>query len=456
METLKSSDINPTRQNTHIKVEEHRPPFINPVSKAQEPNFPIRTTVVGQISKKLFEILFYLHLILIAILIVFFTIHGILFANRTHLFQPLKWYPPLLTSTACAGIVAFIWQRVTVCNTSKAIRAAFWLSPLLTCAVGVLFFYIGSAGSLAAAAVAGVSVITQSLYGRWVSPRFGYATRVLSVSVANPPSKTMVLTFSSIFTSILYSCFVISGIGGVTAERTKLGVLFILVFLLSLAWTMQVMKNVVQVMISQVKYMQFSSETDTRVAFHDTIKHLMGSVCIGSILVPILGLIRGSARAMSQVAGDTDEFLFSCANCYKGVASILITYGNRWGFVYVGVYNKGFVQASSDTWEMFRRVGLEELIDSDLTGSFCFLCGVTGGAISSLLSGIWTLAVHKSYATELSVYGFFIGYFMTRLAMAWPQACVSAYYVAYAENPQSAQFDSTIPVRLEELQRSQA
>jgi hypothetical protein len=42
------------------------------------------------------------------------------------------------------------------------------------------------------------------------------------------------------------------------------------------------------------------------------------------------------------------------------------------------------------------------------------------------------------------------------MAIAWPQACVSAYYVAYAENPQSTQFDSTIPVRLEQLHRSQA
>lgn len=43
-----------------------------------------------------------------------------------------------------------------------------------------------------------------------------------------------------------------------------------------------------------------------------------------------------------------------------------------------------------------------------------------------------------------------------RIAMAWPQACVSSYYVAYAENPNSCRFDSTIPVRIEELRRFQA
>ncbi|KAJ0078770.1 hypothetical protein Patl1_23522 [Pistacia atlantica] len=44
---------------------------------------------------------------------------------------------------------------------------------------------------------------------------------------------------------------------------------------------------------------------------------------------------------------------------------------------------------------------------------------------------------------------------MCRIALAWPQACVSAYYVAYSENQQSPRFDSTIPARMQELQRYQ-
>ncbi|XP_059669847.1 protein PNS1-like [Cornus florida] len=234
--------------------------------------------------------------------------------------------------------------------------------------------------------------------------------------------------------------------------------MFILVILLSLAWTMQVIKNTLQVTISHVKYMHFScgADLDTSMALHDTFKHSIGSICIGSVLVPVLGVIHGSAQATSLISGDADEFMFSCTNCYSGVASRLITYGNRWGFVHLGVYKKGFVQASIDTWETFKRAGLEPLIDSDLTSSFCFLCGVAGGAICTLVGGSWALVVYKGYATEVSIYAFLIGYFMCRVAMAWPQACVSAYYVAYAENPQSVQFDQTIPARIQVLLRSQA
>ena len=153
---------------------------------------------------------------------------------------------------------------------------------------------------------------------------------------------------------------------------------------------------------------------NTQIAFHDTVKHLVGSVCIGSALVPVLGTLRGSARAINLVAGDTDEFLFSCANCYSEVASTLITCGNRWGFVHVGVYNKGFVQASANTWEMFKMARLISLIDSDLTGVFCFLSGVAVGSICTLVGGTWALTVHKSYATEVSIYAFLIGYFTVR------------------------------------------
>ncbi|XP_057437775.1 protein PNS1-like isoform X2 [Lotus japonicus] len=460
MAMMNNFNITTQPQLLQVQVQQHSLPSNHPI-KAQDSIFPNKTTVAGQIVRRVFQILFYLHLVLISVLVILLTIYGLVSDSHTHHFHPRKWYPPLLASTVCAGILGFTWQWIISCHPTKAFKVAFWLSPLLTCAMGILFVCIGSPVSLSAGVIALVFAVIQSLYGCWVSPRFEYATRILSVSIASPPEKTQGLTLSSILISVLLCFFLVAGIGGARAleNRTKLAPLFILVILLSLGWSMQFLKNAMQVTISRVKYVHFAggaAEIDTRVAICDTIKYLTGSVCIGSILVPIFGLFRGFARSMSLIGGHTDEFMFSCVSCYMGIASVLVNFGNRWGFVHVGVYNKGFVQASSDVWEMFNRVGLEQLIDLDLTGVFCFFSGVAAGAICSLVSGIWSLAMHKSYAIEVSIYGFLIGYFMCRLAIAWPQACVSAYYVAYAENPQSTQFDSTIPVRLEQLHRSQA
>ncbi|KAF8395530.1 hypothetical protein HHK36_019478 [Tetracentron sinense] len=421
--------------------------------QAQEP-----TTHQKKTAEKTFKILFYLHLLLITILIFFLTIRGLISISHTHHFHPIHWYPPLLSSTACAAIAAFGWLAAARRNPSSTLKATFWLSPLLTFGAGVLLLIIGSAGALAAAAIAIIFALIQSIYACWVVPRFDYAARILSVSLSSPSAGATNLILVSITVGTVYSCFSVTGIGGATATSSRLDAIFISVILLSFAWTMHVIRNISHVAISRVGYMYFAHgmEVDTRVAFHDTIKHSLGRVCIGSAMVPVLGVVRGSARAMGLIAGDTDEFMFSCANCYAGVATRVFAYGHRWGFVHVGVYDKGFVRASVDTWEMFGRVGMESLIDSDITGSFCFLCGVAVGAMCTIVGGSWALVVDKDYATEVSIYAFLIGYFTSRITMSWPQACVSGYYVAYAEKPQSLQFDATIPKRIQELQRSQA
>jgi hypothetical protein len=58
---------------------------------------------------------------------------------------------------------------------------------------------------------------------------------------------------------------------------------------------------------------------------------------------------------------------------------------------------------------------MAKLVDSDLTGSFCFLSAVTGGALASLVAGSWALAMdrdHKNQALPIAIYSFLIGYYM--------------------------------------------
>lgn len=371
---------------------------------------------VEPLSRKISRILFYTHLILITIVTIFITIYGLIFSNHNHNFKPFKWYLPILTSILSTAIFSFLYQWFTSLNPSKAIKTAFFLSPWSTLLAGLLLLYIDSSVSLASGVITIVCALIISLYGCWVSPRFDFAIRVLSVSISSPPAKTQMLLLLSTLSSVLYSCFLVVGIGGTKAAGIKLQPLFILLILASLVWTMIVIRNILVVTISKVKFMNFSNgdEMDTIEVLKVTLKKLLGSVCIGSVLIPIIGVIRGSARFIKLIAGDTDEFLFSCANCYSGLGSTLVMFGNRWGFVQLGVYNKGIVQSSRDTWEMFKRVGLEELIDSDLTGSFCFFCGLVGGSICCLVSGGWASLVQKSYATEISLYGFLVGYFVVR------------------------------------------
>ena len=279
----------------------------------------------------------------------------------------------------------------------------------------MLQLLIGTSVNLAIAIAILLCFFSMSFYGCWVHRRFDYAVGILTDSAAPPPPKPTFLIFLSVLIGTLYSCFLVIGTGAARASRSNLKVLYISLILLSLAWTMLVIRNTLLASISRVKYMEvaYGVELKPGIALCDTLKHLMGSICMGSLLVPILGFMWGSARA-KQLFNEPGESCCSCANCYADCASTLMMYGNRWGFVHVGLYNKSFVQSSTYAWDLFRKIGLEELINSDLTGSFCFLSGMAVGAICSLVSGIWALVVHKSYATELSLYAFFIGYIMVR------------------------------------------
>lgn len=187
--------------------------------------------------RKLFQIIFYIQLILISILVIVLTIRGFVYAARsTNHFRPEKWYPPLLGSAASAGIVSYLWEWISFHDPSRAIKIAFCVGPLLTCAVGILHILIGCPISLAIGTIAIISSVIQSLYTCWVKPRFDYATKILTVSTSFPPDKTATFVILSIITCLVYSSFLVTGIGGATATGTGLDILFIIVILLTYTW----------------------------------------------------------------------------------------------------------------------------------------------------------------------------------------------------------------------------
>lgn len=280
-----------------------------------------------------------------------------------------------------------------------------------------------------------------------------FTFKMMALSTSALPARTRAIAVVSSILSVLYSAFSVAGIGGATAAtRTGLfDVLFISLIVISLAWTMQVLKNVQVVAISKAAYVHFAryqvmSACD---ALRATLRNHIGSVCIGSTLVPVFVVIRGMIRTLNRMGLGSDRTMYAGHGDCAWVANHMILVTNRYGFVHVGVHSKGFVQASRDTWGEFRRtVGLEELVDADLTSSICFLSAFGIGAISALTAGIWELNIHKDYFFQLTLYAFIIGYFVGRVSSAWLQACVMAYFVAYAADPEGANFDNTISERI--------
>lgn len=78
----------------------------------------------------------------------------------------------------------------------------------------------------------------------------------------------------------------------------------------------------------------------------------------------------------------------------------------------IAAYGKGFVKASQDTWEMFQKREMVEIVDSDITSAICFLTGICSGSICTIMVAAWTATVHRGYIGTLSVLAALIGYLM--------------------------------------------
>jgi len=75
-------------------------------------------------------------------------------------------------------------------------------------------------------------------------------------------------------------------------------------------------------------------------------------------------------------------------------------------------YGEGFVAASKSTLGLFERQKMEELVDSDMTSSVCFLTAISSGGLCVILAASWTYATNKHYTATVSLVAFFVGYLM--------------------------------------------
>lgn len=369
-------------------------------------------------------------------------------------FHMEHWYPQLAAAAATGAVFSCVWEAVIRRFPNIMVRGILWSSPVLSFTAAMLLVSTSIPASVGVGMVLVVFSVAQALYACWVTPRMEYAATILSRALAPTPTGKLITdlyhpSYWTVIAAFVWTSVWSLGIVGAIGNGYGFVVLIIFGLLVSFAWTMEVLRNVLNVTVSRVIalfYMR-GMQSDTMFSFQRAFTTSLGSVSLGSIMVPVIESLRVVARIVNLVEGE-DEFMFSFAHCCLRVMEFTFHFGNSWGFVQVAAYGKGFVEASRDTWDLFLERELEPVVNRDITSALCFLSGITGGSLCIIVSGSWTFATHKSFTATVSLISFFIGYFMSRIAMAMPQACVCAYYVCYAENPNNRLFDDTIPDRI--------
>ncbi|CAK7330938.1 unnamed protein product [Dovyalis caffra] len=358
----------------------------------------------------------------------------------------LKFYLPQVETASLLSItLAFVWQKAVRQWPRIMVHFILWSSFFLSLSAGILLICFQRPTTDGVGVCLIFFAIGNGLYACWVTQRIGFCTKILIKSLEPVPKfgDLNQPTYCMLGVGFLWmSLWILAVIGAMNFYFTPL---VIIGLALSLAWTAEVMRNIVNLTVSRVIALYYlrGMQSSTQFCFQRALTRNLGSACLGSLFVPAIEALRIVARGLNLLEGE-DEFMFSCAHCCLGMMECIFRYGNGWAFVQIAAYGKGFVQASQDTWQLFERQKMESIVDSDITSSICFLTGVCSGSICVIVVAAWTAKVHQTFTATLSLLSFFIGYLMTRIAMALPHACVSCYYVCYAENPDNRLCDNTI------------
>ncbi|KNA15799.1 hypothetical protein SOVF_094900 [Spinacia oleracea] len=369
----------------------------------------------------------------------------------------LRHYLPQVEAASFLSIIlAFLWQKAVRVWPQFMIHFILWSSFAFSFSAGILLICFQKPTTDACGAALIAFAIGNGLYSCWVTQRTSFATKILIKSL-EPVSKFRDLnhpTYCMLVAGFIWmSLWILAVIGSLNFYLTPL---VIVGLVLSLAWTTEVMRNVANLTVSRVIALYYlrGIQSSTNFCFQRAITRNLGSACLGSLFVPTIEALRIISRGLNLVEGE-DEFMFSCAHCCLNIMNSIFRYGNGWAYVQIAAYGKNFTKSSIDTWAAFERQEMEEIVDSDIISAVCFLSGVCSGSICVIMVAAWTHHVHQGYTATLSLLSFYVGYLMTRIAMALPHACVSCYFVCYAESTDKRLFDNTISDRLTSIKSGQ-
>ncbi|CAN1316627.1 CTL-like protein DDB_G0274487 [Linum perenne] len=395
-----------------------------------QPSFQPRSTPTPQQSlitmnsrkytNKISLILFCVHLILAIGLVgflIFKGVQGLIQASdrvKRKEMRVLKYFLPQVEAASLLSItLAFSWQKAFRVWPGFMIHFIMWCSFLMSLSAGILLICFQKASTDGVGVCLMAFAIGNGLYACWVTQRIGFSTKVLVKSL-EPVLKFPDLnqpTYWMLGVGFLWmSLWIVAVIGALNFYFPPLT---IIVLVLSLAWTAEVQRNVVNLTVSRVISLYYlrGIQSSTKFCFQRALTKNLGSACLGSLFVPAIEALRIIARGLNLLEGE-DEFMFSCAHCCLNVMQFIFSCGNGWAFVQIGAYGKGFVKASKDTWSLFKSQEMEEIVDSDITSSICFLTGVCSGSICVIMVAAWTFKVHQPFTATLSLLAFFIGYLM--------------------------------------------
>jgi hypothetical protein len=192
-------------------------------------------------------------------------------------------------------------------------------------------------------------------------------------------------------------------------------------------------------------------------AFCRTCTYSLGSICFGSVILAVVQFVRVIANSLKNEAARKKNpvlmLIACCIEFFLSCVEAMIEYFNRYAFVQVAMYGKGFIQAAKDTWSLVKTAGVDavinDLIISKATGMCTFLSAVFIGLMTGLVSfgvahGNWWTACDEHdllvasliYASIAGLVAFIITALIHGLVFGILDSAVVAFFVCFVEEPE--------------------
>jgi hypothetical protein len=398
-----------------------------------------------------------------------------------------------LTIVALIGLAAFLLSSATVglmmAVPKQLIKMALLFTFFLTAATTITFLL---AGAIPAAIMIGALCMFNIFYIREIWSRIPFAAANLITAVTAVKSNMGLIFFA--YNSLLVTFFWIvwwsiafvttgyllidcSNAEGPCENDMNEGLAYL--FVISLLWTAQVVKNVVHVTVAGTvgTWWLFPQEASgccsqaVRDSHWRSITTSFGSICLGSL---ILSFIKGTRENVNSTTNQNDGLALCIANCLERLGEyfnrvctseslvemsnlfcpihhILSVFALQWAYVYVGLYGYGFVEASINVLSLFKSRGWTAIVADTLVDTVLLLLSFGIGLLTGLVGLIAATSMQQDSGTMVVAFffGMLIGASFCSTLFGLISSGVNAVIVLFAENP--AEFAANYPQLSQEM-----
>ncbi|VVA98697.1 unnamed protein product [Arabis nemorensis] len=355
-------------------------------------------------------------------------------------------YWPLYAVAGGIGVfISWIWSLLLGSYANEMMKVSVHILTTYLAVVSVLCFWCRQffwGGAFA------IGALLEFLYVISVIDRLPFTMLVLRKALQLVWGLPKVIIVAHAFTIVMLlwmSLWSFGAAGVVASSMGDEGRWWLLVVLsVSLFWTGAVLCNTVHVIASGMVFHvlfhcgQEESSSLPPSSLIDSLRYAVttsfGSICYGSLFTAAIRTLRWEIRGFrSKICGN--ECLLCCVDFLFHLVETLVRFFNKYAYVQIAVYGKGFNRSARDAWELFQSTGVEALVAYDCSGAVLLMGTIFGGLITGSCIGIWAWIKYSDRVIMVASTTMLMGMVLVGLGMVVVESAVTSIYICFAEDP---------------------